>query len=358
MTINKKLMTKFQFCNPCRKWKLSATLSLIVLIGILGSCSQKKEQAFSFAFYNVENLFDTIDDPSISDERYLPDSEIPWNTERYRHKLDNLTKVMTSVDSSAYPTLFGLCEVENIDVLQDLVSHAGLKDANYRIVHKNSPDERGIDVALLYRDELYTPVETQYITISFPFDIENKTRDILYSKGLLAGSDTLHIFINHWTSRWGGQEKTEAYRRFIGETLRIITDSILRSQPKANIIIAGDLNDNPTDLSIIEDLGALPITGSIKDNSLFNLSLNKFENGEGTLFYKSWDMFDQIIVSGNMLQGKKGIKVETIDQVIIKYDWMLYQPKKGPARPSRTAARQYYGGYSDHLPVFISMTVR
>lgn len=346
-------MKKFQTPD---NWKIITLTSLIVIIGIFSSCSSKKKQSISFAFYNVENLFDTIDDPAINDERYLPESEIPWNTERYQHKLDNLTKVMSSIDTSGFPTLFGLSEVENIYVLQDLVNHPSLKKANYQILHKNSPDERGIDVAMLYQNDFYTPVETQYIRIRFPFDTANKTRDILYSKGLVKGSDTLHVFVNHWTSRWGGQEKTEAYRQFIGETLKYKTDSILQAQPKACIIIAGDLNDNPTDISVKQKLGALPVTKPINGTSLYNLSLNLFNMGEGSLYYKSWDMFDQIIVSGSMLEGKGSIKVESIDQIVIKHDWMLYQPKEGPARPSRTAAGKYYGGYSDHLPVFIRMT--
>jgi len=333
-------------------------LSLAVFISLLNSCSQKKEQHISFAFYNVENLFDTIDDPAVSDERYLPDSEIPWNTERYLHKLDNLTKVMSSVDTSGYPTLFGLCEVENISVLNDLVNHPGIKNADYSILHKNSPDERGIDVALLYQADKYTPVTTRFLHLPFPFDSENKTRDILYSKGVFSDKDTLHVFVNHWTSRWGGREETEPYRKFTGETLKRITDSILNAQPQANILIAGDLNDNPSDSSVSIKLDARAVTKPIYNNSLYNLSLNKFNMGEGTLYYKSWDMFDQIIVSGNMLEGRKGIKVETVDQEIIKYDWMLYHPKTGDARPSRTAAGKYYGGFSDHLPVFIRMTVR
>lgn len=346
-------MEKFKFFSNS---KVITLLSLVVIVGLLNSCSPKKKQSISFAFYNVENLFDTIDDPTISDERYLPESDIPWNTERYQHKLENLAKVMSSVDSLGFPTIFGLSEIENNSVLQDLVNHPGLQKANYQILHKNSPDERGIDVAMLYKSEFYTPVETNFLRILFPFDTANKTRDILYAKGYVKESDTLHIFINHWTSRWGGQEKTEAYRQFIGEMLKNITDSILQSQPNANIIIAGDLNDNPTDISVKEKLVALPVTKPINKTSLYNLSLNLFNMGEGTLYYKSWDMFDQVIVSGNMLEGKGGIKVETIDQVIIKHDWMLYQPKEGPARPSRTAAGKYYGGYSDHLPVFIRMT--
>ena len=241
-------------------------------------------------------------------------------------------------------------------MLLDLINHPDLSAANYSILHTDSPDERGIDVALLYKAELYRPVSTQYINLTFPFNPDNKTRDILYSKGVAANRDTLHIFINHWTSRWGGQEETEPSRRFTGVLLKKITDSILIAQPRANIIIAGDLNDNPDNLSIEEDLGASLPSKSPKQNKLYNLSSKQYMDGKGTLYYKSWDMFDQIIVSGNMLI-KQGIKVDSHDQTIIKYDWMLYQPKKGPKRPSRTAAGAYYGGFSDHLPVFIQMSV-
>lgn len=349
-----------QYSNT-RNRTLKRIYQVIFLFGIIllySSCSKKTIKHFSFAFYNVENLFDTIDDPHIRDNSYLPDSKIPWNTERYQHKLNNLSKVMSAVDTVGYPTIFGLCEVENIHVLKDLVSHRGIKEAGYRILHKDSPDERGIDVALLYRPETYVPVYTNYIKLTFPSDPKNGTRDILYSKGVVAERDTLHIFVNHWTSRWGGQEKTEPFRRFTGKLLKGICDSILRAQPKANIIIAGDLNDNPDNLSITEDLGAAAVSQALNEKTLFNLSYNQYLDGMGTLYYRSWDMFDQIIVSGNMLKGKKGIKVESFDQSIIKYDWMLYQPEKGPARPSRTAAGKYYGGYSDHLPVFIRMTVK
>ncbi len=336
---------------------LALLSALLIIIIFISSCAKKPVQTISFAFYNLENLFDTIDDPRIDDNKYLPDSKIPWNSERYQHKLDNLTKVMKSIDTTGFPTLFGLCEVENIDVLKDLINHPDLKEAGYSILHKNSPDERGIDVALLYQSKHYTPVETNYIKLVFPWDPTNKTRDILYSKGVVGKNDTLHIFVNHWVSRWGGQEETEPSRRFIGGLLKNITDSILSLQPNANIILAGDLNDNPTDVSITDDLGALAVNEPYKEKALYNLSHNLFLQGEGSLYYKSWDMFDQIIVSSSLLKGNNGIKSMTEEQKVIKYDWMLYQPKKGPARPSRTASGKYYGGYSDHLPVFIQMRI-
>ena len=334
----------------------STTLIALIIVVLLASCSEKKTTtSFTFAFYNVENLFDTIDDPNISDEKYLPDSKIAWNTERYNHKLDNLTKVISGIDTVNFPALFGLCEVENIDVLNDLVNHESLKKAGYNIIHKDSPDGRGIDVALLYNPKIFKPIKTNYVVPNFPDNPNLKTRDILYTKGVVNKNDTIHIFINHWVSRWGGQAKTEPNRIQIAKTIKNITDSILYLQPNANILIAGDLNDNPSDTSILNVLQAMEVPTNPQNSTLYNLSLTQFKNGEGSLYYKSWDMFDQIIISTAMLTGKNGLKVNSTNQSVYKQDWMLYQPKKGPARPSRTAAGKYYGGFSDHLPVYVGI---
>lgn len=334
----------------------SYTIFTLVLILFLASCSKKTTNTFSFAFYNVENLFDTIDDPNIDDEKYLPDSKkVAWNSERYYHKLDNLTKVIKSIDTTGFPAIFGLCEVENISVLQDLISHSNIKKANYSIIHKNSQDERGIDVALLYNPKIFTPVSNSFITPYFVDEPEQRTRDILYSKGIVNKNDTLHIFINHWVSRWGGQEKTESARIHIAKTIKGITDSILSIQPDANILIAGDLNDNPTDISLQQGLQVKDVEEEkFTEKTLYNLSIKQFRKGDGSLYYKSWDMFDQIIVSTSLLTGKNGLKLSSPDQTVFKQDWMLYQPKEGSARPSRTASGgRYYGGYSDHLPVMV-----
>jgi len=338
-----------------KKIYLFALVSFALVI-IFSSCAKKTTRSFSFAFYNVENLFDTIDDPNIDDKNYLPNSKVAWNTERYNHKLENMTKVMKSIDTTGFPALFGLCEVENIDVVTDLINHTNLKNAGYSIIHKDSPDGRGIDVALLFNPEVFTPVNVSYIVPNFPEEDSVKTRDILYSKGVINKHDTLHIFINHWVSRWGGQEETEPMRIQIAKDIKRITDSILTQQPKANILIAGDLNDNPTDTSVFNVLKAKEVSDKHADKTLYNLSLTQFKNGEGSLYYKSWDMFDQIIVSTSMLTGTNGLKVTSPNQIVYKEDWMLYQPKKGPARPSRTAAGRYYGGYSDHLPVIVKIS--
>ncbi|MCD4774356.1 MAG: endonuclease, partial [Bacteroidales bacterium] len=279
-------------------------VSLIFII-IISSC-KSPESEFSgvenlkLVFYNVENLFDTINDPNKKDESYLPTSKIAWNTERYLHKLDNLAKVISNIDSLNMPQIIGLSEVENRKVLEDLVSHTKLKNADYQIIHKESPDERGIDVALLYQSNSFKPIFIEAINITFPFDESDHTRDILYVKGLISQSDTLHVFVNHWSSRWGGQEKSEPKRIFIAKILKEKVDKIYSTNPKANIVILGDLNDNPDNISILQHLGADSVFNN-EEKSLINLSFKRYSNGEGTVYWKSWGFFDQIIVSSNLL---------------------------------------------------------
>jgi len=333
---------------------------LIWTIGLLtfaGCKSQKTPPAkLSFAFYNLENLFDTINDPNINDESFLPDAENPWNSQRYQHKLDQMSKAMADIDPSGYPSLFGLCEVENKAVVQDLIDQPALKNAHYQIIHKDSPDERGIDVALLYQASDFKPLYKRFVRVSIPENPDDKTRDILYAKGVTAHNDTLHVFVNHWVSRWGGQEATAPSRNYIAGLIKSITDSIMQVNPNANILIAGDLNDNPTDASVMEYLQAKEVTASPEKSALYNLSLTLYKEGAGSLYYKSWDMFDQIIVSSAMLTGEGGIKVSSEKQTVIKHDYLLYKPKNGEPRPNRTASgKKYFGGFSDHLPVFIQM---
>ena len=340
--------------------KLIHVLIVTLLTALFSNSCQKPTFApFSFAFYNVENLFDTIDDPAINDSSFLPNSQVAWNSKRYNHKLENIALVISSIDSAHFPTVFGLCEVENQGVLQELLKNPMVVKSNYEILHQDSPDERGIDVALLYDPAKYKPISTKYLKLTFSDNPENKTRDILYSKGLVLGKDTIHIFVNHWVSRWGGQEETEPYRLFTGTFLRNVVDSIFSLNPKANILIAGDLNDNPTDPSIAENLNTVLPEMPYSDNTLYNLSLKQYLDGNGTLYYKSWDMFDQVIVSGSLLTGSNNIRAISPDQKIFKKDWLLFKPQNGEVRPNRTASgRNYYGGFSDHLPVFIELEVR
>lgn len=333
-------------------------LSIIILVIIAASCThltpKDQEGDHIIAFYNVENLFDTINDPLINDEEFLPKSKVYWNSKRYRNKLNKLSQVISSIDSNELPMILGLCEVENKDVLLDLIKQKKLEKAKYRIIHNDSPDERGIDVALLYRDGFFNPLTTESIEVEFPFDLKDKTRDILYVKGMIA-RDTIHVFVNHWHSRGGGREKSEPKRIYTAELLKQKTDSIFENNGQANIIITGDFNDNPDNLSLFDELQARK-PKRIRKERLYNLSYINFEKGEGSIYWKSWDMFDQFIVSSNLLKAKNGIRILPAEQFIFKPDWILFKPKEGPARPNRTKGKNYYGGYSDHLPVYIRVS--
>ena len=314
----------------------------ILALFLITSCTSVNEtEDLRVAFYNVENLFDTVDDPSINDEEYLPDGRAKWDQEKYDHKINQLARVLSSIDTTALPGIIGLCEVENKGVLEDLTSHPKLIGGDYKIIHKNSPDFRGIDVALIYQNGTYKPIENEWMNVTFPFD-ERTTRDILYSKGMIMGGQTVHIFVNHWTSRWGGAAETEPKRIFIANLIKEKTDEILEDDPMAQIIIMGDLNDNPTDKSLMENLIS---------EDLYNLSAPKFANGEGTLYYRSWDLFDQMIVSKSLID-EQGIDVLNKTHDIFKTDWLLFTDNKGNKRPNRTGSGgRYYGGFSDHLAV-------
>ncbi len=331
-------------------------LIVIISISLIWiSCNfEKTPDSVTLAFYNVENLFDTINDPSINDEEFLPDGRQKWNTKKYFQKIENISRVLLSIDSINPPAFIGLAEVENKTVLEELISFSELKKYNYKIIHQNSPDFRGIDVAFIYRPKLYKPEYNEWINITFPFDSSYTTRDILYSKGKIPGNGTVHIFVNHWTSRYGGQEVTKEKRKYLAALIKSKSDDILKIEPNANIIIMGDLNDNPTDVSLTKGLEALSISADIQADKLYNTSLDKYEKGEGTLYYKSWDLFDQIIVSGSLLIENATINLQSKSILIHKPDWILFEDNNGIKRPNRTASGgRYYGGYSDHLPVYI-----
>ncbi|MEA3476789.1 MAG: endonuclease/exonuclease/phosphatase family protein [Bacteroidota bacterium] len=330
--------------------KTGIPVIMIIIIFMISGCVQqsKSPEQYSIVFYNVENLFDTIDNPEKNDERYLPGSDLDWNTEKYMHKLNQLGKVLTSIHENSLPSIIGLSEVENRLVLEDLIELTDLKKGNYQIIHQEGPDERGIDMALLYRESMFKPIDIQFIPINYPFNPEEKTRNILYVRGEIM-DELIHLYINHWTSRWGGHLETNPHRAYTAEFLRSHIDAVLDTDPEANIIAMGDLNDNPTDTSVYMILQAFPLTMDIYDNELYNLTLEKYEKGVGTLYWKDWDMFDQIIVNGNFL---KRINLEE-NELVYKREWMLYERQDGIKVPSRTASKSYYGGFSDHLPVYL-----
>jgi hypothetical protein len=264
------------------------------------------------------------------------------------HKLSQLSKVLSSIDTVSFPAVIGLSEVENRLVLEDLIEMPALKKGAYKIIHHEGPDERGIDMAMLYRQKYFQPDDVRFIPVNYPFDPDEETREILYVKGRIM-DQPLHLYFNHWTSRWGGHLETNPHRKYTARLLREHIDSIIQAEPNADILIMGDLNDNPTDTSVFMILQAFPLTMDIYGNELYNLTLDRYTQGQGTLFWKDWDMFDQIIVNGNYL---KKIDLES-NGLIFKRDWMLFERRDGIRVPNRTAGSSYYGGFSDHLPIYL-----
>ncbi len=321
--------------------------------------SKQKTTTYRIGFYNVENLFDTLDNPlTEGDDFFTPQGRNQWNTERYNKKLNDLARI---IDEMGQPVLMGLSEVENESVCRDICKNEQLADAGYAIIHEESPDFRGIDVALLYQKKLFRILETDIIRINFPKEVveDYTTRDILYVKGVLNKKDTLHIFVNHWPSRRGGLEASEPKRLYVARQLSNYTNNILKGNPKANIVLVGDFNDEPSNKSIVEGLSCKP--QDIFDNKaanapapsgFFNCMDSLHTRGIGTYNYRgNWNMLDHVIVSSSLkatdapLQFKKG--------VIFQRNWMMYKHDRFGLMPSRTyGGPNYYGGFSDHLPVY------
>jgi len=313
--------------------------------------AQKGKQPLKVVFYNVENLFDTIDDKHKNDNEFLPGSEKNWDSDKYFQKIGNLGNVLNSIDSVELPAIIGFCEVENREVLIDLIRYTPLTGSPYKIILEEGADPRGIDVALIFRSDRFSYLSHQAISGSKQF----RTRYILYVKLLGPAADTLHLFVNHWKSRYGGEKETRPKRMENATLLRKVVDSLFALNTKTNILIMGDLNDEPDDESIILGLEALPMGRKPEAGELYNLFYKSFKEGEGTLWYKNWDLFDQIIVSGNLLVKKrKNIpRILTPYGFIVKREWMLYENNYGDQVPLRSYSRgKYLEGYSDHLPVY------
>lgn len=316
------------------------------------------KESFTVISYNVENLFDYEDDIlNTGDDEFLPTASKQWTKERYEKKINDLAKVLYSIDSIDLPEIAAVFEVENRRVLEDLINTDYLKSGNYGIAHEDSPDGRGIDVALIYKKEKFNYILHKTLKIELENDTTFATRDILYVKGN-NGNDTFHIFVNHWPSRRGGQAESEHKRVYAASVLRNFIDEIFKNEPNANIIIMGDMNDEPQNKSLSETLNAKnnnPLTSS---SELYNLMYDKDLNKEGTFSYNGeWNMLDNMIISKNLLTKEDGFKADYTSGTIFKADFLLYYNTKIDQKtPSKTfGGDNYFGGYSDHLPIYMTL---
>lgn len=328
------------------------------------SCAQTKNDTLYVAHWNVENLFDTINDSLTIDEEFLPNGKKEWTQDRLDKKIYNLSRIIRSMNNNKGPDFLGVCEVEHQSVL-DTMLHNYFSDKNYKIAYLESLDGRGIDNGIIYNQDKLSLLKIN----SYKVDLSDgyNTRLILEGVFLTQKNDTIYFFVNHWPSRRGGEEKSEPNRIQAAKTLRSAVGSILAKNLYSNIIIVGDFNDEPTNIAITEYLKAQPfICDSIvesdltedKSSDLFNLAYQSWSNGSGSFFYRDdFNMLDQIIVSKNLLVGNH------INYICNSFE--VYKPEimvthtgkfKGAPFPTYGGAR-YLGGYSDHFPVIAKFKI-
>jgi len=311
---------------------------------------------FRIMFYNVENFFDVYDDSLTQDDDFTPGGALHWTTGRYEKKLNNIYKVIVSLGGWQPPDIIALCEIENYEVLDDLINNTPLLKYDYRIIHKNSPDYRGIDVAILYNNDRLKFINSKFHSLKS--ESYSTTRDILYFKALL-GSDSCHFYVNHWPSRSGGQLETEKGRIAAARVLRKSIDSLFIINNNSKVLIMGDFNDEPHDISLNSILMANNSADSIKGGELYNLTGIYSPYKRGTLKYQGmWNIFDQIIVSGAFLYPEPGtLKITDEGFRIFDASFLLTNDARyNGDKPFRTyTGYTYEGGFSDHLPVYADL---
>lgn len=311
--------------------------------------------AYALLFYNTENLFDTTDDSLKLDDEFLPEGSRHWTRTRLQDKLNNLAKVILAANGFRQPDLIALCEVENRKVLELLTETTPLKTFGYRVIHKDSPDERGIDVALLFRASRVQPLEYHYLPLVNERGDVQTTREILHASFAI-GADTLRVMVNHWPSRYGGQADSEPGRIDAARVLKNAVSEVLARNRHARIVVVGDFNDTPENESIKRKLGAVAPGNRGETGQLVNLSAAWTG---GTLKHEqSWAVFDQVMVSNGLL-GQKGLSCQVADASIVRLPFLFEDdPTWGGKRLFRTyRGYEYTGGFSDHLPVLLRLSL-
>lgn len=332
--------------------------TLCLAIGFVhGVHAQKSYASYCVGFYNVENLFDTEDDPNNSgDNDFLPDGPYNWTPAKYNKKIDNIAKVISRLGkeyTQAGPAILGVAEVENRKVLEDLVKNNRIADVNYQVVHYDSPDRRGIDVGLLYNPKLFQVTNSVVVPYYFPDEPNFKSRDQLLVSGMLAG-EPFHVIVAHWPSRYGGNKSTK-YREQAASITKAMIDSLQQIDPYAKIVFMGDLNDDPVDRSTRIVLNAKKDIRDVKKGGLYNTMWKLYDKGIGSLGYQNkWNLFDQIIISYGLLGKHDQSGLMFWKSEVFNRDFLIQKEGKRKGYPWRTFdGNTFIDGYSDHFPTLI-----
>jgi len=334
-------------------------ISAIFVCSLATQAQNNKHYSIAIVgFYNLENLFDTINDPTIDDEEFLPKSASHWNTEKYLHKLVNMSKVISKIGTDINPdgfAILGVSEIENKGVMEDLVNQALLKTRHLGIVHRDSPDRRGIDVGLLYNPKYFKVEAVKMCRLHIKDRPHFRTRDQMLVSGLLLG-EKVYIIVNHWPSRYGGEKRSRPLRIAAANLSRHICDSLLRINKGAKIMVMGDLNDNPTNQSVLVDMRAKGNINKLKGGDFFNPMNKLYKEGIGSTAWRdSWSLFDQILISQGLVGKAKltnGLKF--YKSYIFNKPFMKQKDGKYKGYPYRTfAGGTWQGGFSDHFPAYV-----
>lgn len=333
-------------------------LLLFLLCALQSLAQNSRYQVALVGFYNLENIFDTINQIDVEDEEFTPGGKNHYTAEVYRDKLEKLAQVIADMGTDDSPdgiAVLGVAEAENGSVLEDLTHTEKLKNRNYQVAHIDGHDERGVDVGMLYNPKYFTvkKMESLHVPTEQMDSTYGHTRDVLFVTGELLG-EPVFVFVNHWPSRRGGEEASRPYRALAASVNKHKIDSLMKIDPNTKVVVMGDLNDDPVDASVTKVLKAKSFKEDVKKGGLYNPWTTLYKNGIGTLAYNdSWNLFDQIMVSSAFLEpNQKGLFFR--EPVIFKRDYMIEKTGKYKGYPKRTYSGNIYtGGYSDHLPTYI-----
>ena len=334
-------------------------LMLCVALFTVASLSAQ-DKPYSVVFYNLENLFDIYNDPETHDDEFTPTGVKQWNQTRYEKKLWNMERVLFDIaaQQKEYPIVIGVSEIENRNVLEDLISQPKLKGANYRICHYDSPDARGVDVAFLYRADVFKLEGSDNIKLHVEGLPNFRTRDLVVMWGTIE-NEPFYFLVSHWPSRLGGKEASQFKRDACAKQIREIKDSLLQANPATKVVVMGDFNDDATDASLVKVMGAKGKVKELETGDFFNPYVQMLKAGLGTLAYQdSWNLFDNICVTENLVNGTYGklrlIKGKKFYGNIFTRPYMLQQEGQYKGYPLRTfVTNNFQNGFSDHFPVYI-----
>lgn len=339
--------------------KTSFTIHFLLLTFVVFSQEKGKDYTLAaIGFYNVENLFDTINTPDVNDVDFTPTGVNQWNTQRYYEKLDRLSEVVALLGTEKTPdglAVLGLCEIENKAVIQDLIETERLAPRGYKIVHYDSPDKRGIDVALVYQPKYFKVESSKTYTLKIPGKDNFYTRDQLLVSGYFQG-ERMHFMVAHWPSRRGGEKRSSPLREAAGDLARFVIDSIQQAEGgRAKIIFMGDLNDDPTNKSVKKNMQSVGNPEKLKEGDLYNPMEDFFKKGIGTLAWRdSWNLFDQLILSQSFLGDENFSSFQFYKAKVFNKPFITQPTGRFQGYPWRSfAGGQYLGGYSDHFPVYL-----